>query len=204
MPRGSGNKSATDLLADARKLGADEAKIVKSKDIVVDRRVRLKCMVPVCEGYGKHLLCPPSTMSVDEFSKIVGLYKRGILVQVIADVDSVDKSDRSLNRDISRRLERQTNTVKWERRLHSIVNRLEALAFKEGYYLAAGLIGSSCTLCKQCVEPASGERCRHPFEARPSMQSMGIDVVATCRKSGLPLDLSSSKKVRWTGLVLLD
>ena len=80
----------------------------------------------------------------------------------------------------------------------------EAMAFKEGFYLAAGLIGGDCALCDECVGPQSGERCRHPFEARPSMEAMGIDVLETCRRVGLPLFLSSEKNVRWTGIVLLE
>jgi predicted metal-binding protein len=186
MLRDSHEGSMKRLLVAAKKYGADEAKIVAASDIVVDMRVRLKCMVPICEGYGRHMMCPPSAMSVDDFSRVLGSYKRGILVQVVQGSRLVDKTQES------------------ERKLHCVVNRLEALAFKEGYYLAAGLICSSCTLCKKCVEPASGEPCRHPFEARPSMQSMGIDVVATCRKVGLPIVFSSPNKVRWTGLVLID
>ena len=88
--------------------------------------------------------------------------------------------------------------------MHKLVNQIEALAFKEGFYLAAGLIGGDCALCLDCVTPRSGEPCRHPFEARPSMEAMGIDVLETCRRAGLPMFLSSRKNVRWTGIVLLE
>jgi len=193
-----------DLVSAARKFGADEVKAISTKDIIIDKRVRLKCGIPVCSDYGRHLLCPPNLMSVDEFSEVVGLYKRAIIVQVVSDVDSLEKSNRPLDAALCESVEKSTNTVKWERRLHDVVNRLETHAFKKGFYLAAGLIGGSCSLCRECVTPASGERCRHPFQARPSMEAMGMDVVATCKRVGLPLNLSSSKKVRWTGLVLLD
>jgi len=59
-------------------------------------------------------------------------------------------------------------------------------------------------LCDECVDQASGEACRHPFRARPSMQALGIDVIKTSKKAGLPVELSSSARVRWTGLLLLD
>ena len=202
--RRSEDKRLKNLVAAAKELGADEAKTVRAEDIVVDKRVRLKCAVPLCVDLGRHLLCPPNLMSVDEFSEILRLYKRAIILQVEADVDSSDKSRRRLDKDLCKNLERSTNSAKWERRLHGLVNQLETLAFKQGFYLAAGLIGGNCCLCRKCVEPMSGERCRHPFEARPSMEAMGIDVIRTCGKAGLPLSLSSKKKVRWTGLVLLD
>ena len=85
-----------------------------------------------------------------------------------------------------------------------LVNTTEAIAFKMGFYLAAGLSGGECCLCRKCVTPQSGRPCRHPFEARPSMEAMGIDVIATCKKAGVPVFLSSKKNIRWTGLVLLD
>lgn len=204
MARNSEDRRLKHLVTEANRLGAAEAKIVSTEDIAVDKRVRLKCAIPICADYSRHLLCPPNTMSVDEFSEILQLYKKAIILQVEADVDSSDKSRRHLDKEVCRTVEKSTNAAKWERRLHKLVNQVETLAFKEGFYLAAGLIGGSCCLCRKCVGLQSGESCRHPFEARPSMEAMGIDVLRTCRKIGLPIALSSSRKVRWTGLVLLD
>ena len=204
MARESGDPRSERLVAAAKRLGATEAKIVSTEDVVVDKRVRLKCAVPVCADYGRHLLCPPNVMSVDEFSETLRLYKKAIILQVEADVDSSDKSRRHLDKDVCKAVERSTDVAGWERRLHKLVNQVETLAFKEGFYLAAGLTGGSCHLCRECVGVQSGEPCRHPFEARPSMEAMGIDVVKTCKNVGLPLAISSKTKVRWTGLVLLD
>lgn len=204
MVRESDDRKLRRLVAAAKDLGATETKIVDTEGIIVDKRVRLKCAIPICADYGRHLLCPPNVISVDEFSGIVRLYRKAIILQIEADVDSVDKSKRHLDRDVCRTLERSTRAVKWERKLHKLVNQMETIAFKQGFYLAAGLIGGNCHLCRECVVPQSGELCRHPFEARPSMEAMGIDVVKTCKRAGLSLNLSSKKRVRWTGLVLLD
>jgi predicted metal-binding protein len=204
MARELEDKRLRHLTTAAKNLGATEAKVVSTEDIVIDKRVRLKCAIPVCVDFGRHLLCPPNTMSVDEFSEIVGLYRKAIILQIEADVDSSDKSGRHLDKVVCKNIERSTGAVRWERKLHRLVNQMETLAFKQGFYLAAGLTGGNCRLCRECVVPQSGELCRHPFEARPSMEAMGIDVAKTCKKVGLPLDLSSKKKVRWTGLVLLD
>ncbi|MBU0624300.1 MAG: DUF2284 domain-containing protein [Candidatus Thermoplasmatota archaeon] len=204
MAREPEDKKMRHLTAAAKNLGATEVKIVSTEDIVVDKRVRLKCAIPICVDYGRHLLCPPNAMSVDEFSEIVRLYRKAIILQVEADVDSSDKSRRHLDKDVCKNLERSTSTAGWETRLHRLVNQMETLAFKQGFYLAAGLTAGNCRLCRECVGPQSGELCRHPFEARPSMEAMGIDVVKTCKKVGLPLNLSSKKNVMWTGLVLLD
>ncbi len=192
------------LVRAAKELGADEAKIVDTERIVVDERVRLKCLVPVCDSYGRHLMCPPNLMSVKDFAQVLRRYRKALILQVEADYDSYGKAGRHLSKRTCDELERATNTREWKTTLHELVNRVEAAAFKEGYYLAAGLIGGSCALCPECVSHQSGEPCRRPFEARPSMEAMGIDVLKTCENAGLPLSLSSKEKVRWTGLVLLD
>lgn len=184
MTRKPEAKKLRQLVAAAKDFGATEAKIVSTEDIVVDKRVRLKCAVPLCADYGRHLLCPPNVMSVDEFSEIVRLYRKAIILQVEADVDSSDKSRKPLDRDVCRNIERLTSTARWERDLHVLVNHIETLAFKQGFYLAAGLIGGNCCLCRKCVVLQSGEQCRHPFEARPSMEALGSMLSRPARTLG--------------------
>jgi len=143
-------------------------------------------------------------MSVDEFKEILNCYGRALILQIEADVDSSDKSAKHLDDAICSEMESRTNSRKWQLKLLRLVNTTEAIAFKMGFYFAAGLSGGECCLCRECVTPQSGRPCKHPFEARPSMEAMGIDVIETCRKAGMPVFLSSKNKVRWTGLVLLD
>jgi len=203
MKRGDAGQELRDLLAFSKKRGASYAKIIDAEDVVVDPRVRLKCSVPLCTSYGKNLMCPPNTMSVDEFSRILRLYKKAILLQVETDMDSSDKSSRSLDGRLCEELDKTTDSMRWQKALHGLVNSVETEAFKQGFYLAAGLTGGECSLCGECVTVQSGKPCRHPFEARPSMEAMGIDVIRTCEKSGMPVKLSSKTKIRWTGLVLV-
>ncbi len=191
------------LVGAAMDLGADEAKIIEVGDIAVDKRVRLKCLVPLCASYGRNLMCPPNLMSVDEFASTLALYGKALILQVVTTCDSTDKSEGCLSRRTCDELEASTNTVEWKTKLHRLVNLLETRAFKEGFYLAAGLTGGDCSLCPECAALKGGEPCRHPFQARPSMEAMGIDVMKTCDNVGLPISFSSGEKVRWTGLVLL-
>ena len=191
-----------DLVDEAKRLGAAHAKVIFTKDIVVDKRVRLKCAVPVCSGYGTHLMCPPNVMSVDEFREILSAYKKALLFQVEADCGSLDRAPgESLSKRVEDRITEPDESMK---KLHLLVNALETMAFKRGFHFATGLIGGQCMLCPECIPPGSGKACRHPFEARPSMEAMGIDVVRTCERVGLKISLSSKESVRWTGLVLLD
>ncbi len=193
----------SDLIDIAQKAGATAAKIIPSELVVIDERVRLKGEVPRCAGYGQFLTCPPHVMSVEVFAKILPKYKRCLLVQVEAEgISSMDKHKGGID-----------NTVlKDNRELHrpfrlsllQVVEAVEAAAFKKGLCFAAGFVGGSCVLCDKCVEDKISEACRHPFRARPPMEAVGIDVIRTALSAGLPIHLSSSKNVVWTGLVLLN
>ncbi len=80
---------------------------------------------------------------------------------------------------------------------------LESAAFKMGYRFATAFAGGDCVLCDVCVGK-DGEACRHPFEARPSMEAVGIDVVATAEAAGLAIEMPAADKPCWTGLLLID
>ena len=91
-----------------------------------------------------------------------------------------------------------------QNRFARLMTDLERAAFKMGYRYAAAFSGGECVLCEECVGQASGEPCRHPFEARPSMEAVGIDVVATAVAAGLSVELPAEDHPAWTGLLLID
>jgi len=193
-------KRFSELIEIALRAGATAARIIPSDWVVIDERVRLKCEVPRCAGYGRFLTCPPQVMSVDAFLRIRTGYKWGLLVQVEAkEIDSTDKGKGRINQAILK--ENKKSHRPFKLKLLEIVEAVESAAFKKGMRFAAGLVGGSC---ERCVSDKSSTACRHPFRARPPMEAVGIDVVKTAENAGLPIHLSSSKNVVWTGLVLLD
>jgi predicted metal-binding protein len=62
---------------------------------------------------------------------------------------------------------------------------IESQAFTEGFYFAFSL--SDCGLCKECAGYRHAP-CVNPKKARPAFHSVGIDVFATVRKFGLPIE----------------
>ena len=171
--------------------GASDVVLINTADIIVDERVRLKCQVPVCDSYNKNLMCPPYVPSVAEFRKILKKYKQGLLIQVSAELN-----------------EKYVNAPTEEvfvpaRKLHELINAGEKEAFTAGFRFAAGFIGGCCRLCDECVVVHGGTHCRFPFKARPSMEAVGIDVMETVAKVGLPVSFPISNQVTWTGLILL-
>ncbi|MEE9611077.1 MAG: DUF2284 domain-containing protein, partial [Desulfatiglandales bacterium] len=89
-------------------------------------------------------------------------------------------------------------------RLHKLVNEVEGMAMSLAFPYALGLIGGECMLCPECVGVGSKEGCRRPYQARPSMEGVGIDVFKTSINAGLPFEMLPKKEIIWSGLVLLD
>jgi len=80
---------------------------------------------------------------------------------------------------------------------------LEREIFLSGYYKAFGMGGGPCELCASCT---FDEGCRHPEEARPSMEACGIDVFATARRHGFTIDVVRRRRdpQHYFGLVLIE
>ncbi len=176
-------------------MGASQAVAIPVADIVVDERTLLKCLVPLCPHYGLDLMCPPNVLSVSKFKEILNCYHRTILIKV--DVPLNDPPGGGGKAEYMHAV-RDT-----QKRLHSIVSRIEYLCIEQGYHFAAGLVGGSCPLCEECVGIKSGLPCRHPLQARPAMEAMGVDVMATTKRVGLRLSFGQNETRSWVGLVLI-
>lgn len=85
-----------------------------------------------------------------------------------------------------------------------IVVEMERKIFLDGYYKAFGFGAGPCKLCEEC----DIGNCRHPAEARPSMEACGIDVFATIKANGFPIgvlkDKNGEDKINCYGLVLVE
>jgi predicted metal-binding protein len=83
-----------------------------------------------------------------------------------------------------------------------VVARLEREVFLAGYYKALAFGAGPCELCEEC----DTRQCRHPEEARPSMEACGIDVYATARANGFPIEVvrDRSCEQNYYGLVLIE
>lgn len=79
----------------------------------------------------------------------------------------------------------------------------EKAAFQAGFYKSFAFWAGPCALCQVC--PDEGV-CRHPQEARPSMEGAGIDVFSTVRRAGFCIKTLVSREefVKYYGLLLLE
>jgi len=194
-----------DLCDFAVESGATRAKVIEAGLIVIDERVQLKCRYPPCLFYGKNLMCPPYTPSAKEFGEYTAKYKHAIIVQIETPIEE----------EIKRRIRRKGAKLKellkdyelfehgragWKK-LVDVVSAVEREAFNKGYYLSLGLTAGTCRLCATCDPKLP---CRHPWEARPSMEAVGIDVHKTTKNAGLELKWNTKELMTISGLILID
>ncbi|MGQ9722775.1 MAG: DUF2284 domain-containing protein [Candidatus Jordarchaeum sp.] len=193
----------------AVKEGASRAKGIDTSLIVVDERVQLKCRYPPCINYGRNLMCPPYTPTAKEFREILQNYKYAIIFQI----------DKTMNKKIQDYLKnKETNLLDLSKdeefiklvldtgedegaEANRIITALEREAFKKGYRLTLGLTVGPCRLCKECD---TKNLCKHPWEARPSMEAVGIDVSKTAENAGFKIQWGTKESMNLTALILID
>lgn len=163
----------------ARSGGATVAKVFPVARVVVAEWVRLKCQFG-CGGYNKRLCCPPYTPTPEQTRRVLSEYRYALIYTFDGHGDA-----------------------RYRRRQQKLLADLERTAFLDGWYKAFGLGAGPCRLCSECD---TTRRCKHPYEARPSMESVGIDVYATCRNAGIRLDVVTclDETPRYVHLLLLD
>lgn len=176
------------LEEEALKMGCEEAQIIPADQVVVENRVRLKCMVG-CPTYGKNLRCPPNTPSVEEFRRILSEYSYAMLLKIKGpEISSGDMYD----------------YFSFYKEKINILLEIESAAFKEGYNFATAFFAGSCKLCDDCN--VEGE-CLNPTTARFSMESQGINVFKTVENAGMELEFDTKNYppiITLVALLLID
>jgi predicted metal-binding protein len=187
-PRALGQKDTEMTGADLERyrelalaLGASAAAIIPAGDVVVDERVRLKCLVPRCLRAGETPNCPPHAPDLDLVRRSLDRFSWAILFK--CDVEPLEDYAPGSGETKAE----QRRVLSFHKQSSDVVYGLERQAYKDGYHLALGFGGGSCKdyLCQGmlCQFLDSG-RCRFPHRARPAMEAVGIDVIDLINKAG--------------------
>jgi predicted metal-binding protein len=165
----------------ALELGATASVVIPASDVVVDERVRLKCLVPRCLRAGETPNCPPNAPDLDLVRRAFARYSWAVLFK--CDVGLIEEYAPGAGQTEAQK----RRVLSFHRPGSDVVYGLERQAYKDGYHLAMGFGGGSCKdyLCQGmlCQFLDSG-RCRFPHRARPAMEAMGIDVISLINKVG--------------------
>jgi len=203
-------KSLDFLRKQALESGAEDAKIIPVKKIVIEERVVLKCGLG-CEKYGKSLACPPYAPSPRKFRKIVSEYRYALFMKFKShaegDADLIKYLAKTDDPAVPQEMKAKVDVFwsAWKndmKKLLDTVVELEKTAAGKGYLLAVGLVSGSCQLCEKCnLEKGF---CIHPALRRYSEEAVGVNVKATAEKAGIKFTLPFDKNPETFALLLID
>lgn len=152
--------------------GFNEYVWIHPREIRVAQWVRIKCLYG-CDDYGR-ACCPPNVPEISSCREFFGEYTRAVVLGFHFEAEK-GNYPKQLSRQIDQRLV-----------------ELERQVFLAGYYKAFVFTQSCCSLCTECA--ASRADCHFPEKSRPSAEAFGVDVYATVREQGLPINVVSTPK----------
>lgn len=171
-----------ELLGVALRGGAADAKVVTAADVVLDPRVRFKCMIPKCFASGTCAHCPPDGFSYEEVLQTVSRYDKGIFFRVLVKSDTI--SGAGISECINEgKLDEQGRLINLGAHYILVFQVVALLARKarQWGYEPSGFTAGTCrdVLChfqSYCQAMMTTRGCRHSDISRPSMESCGMDV----------------------------
>jgi len=190
-------KSLTQL---ACRLGASDAKVIFTIDIVVDDGLAKLCKEPRCENYGQSTSCPPYVQGPSKFRELLKNFHHAIVIKIDIPLEILLSNER---RDIMKLL-------------HEIGAEIERSAIQMGYPNSKAFVGGSCKqiFCKDyidCRVLTEGKECRNPRDSRPSMSGFGINVSKLMQVAGWTMNRNISEDGQDTtsmstvsGLILIN
>jgi predicted metal-binding protein len=164
--------------ARAIELGATDARIITTDMVLIDERVRAKCLYPKCSFYGTNANCPPRSLDLDMTRKIVNNYQYAIFTRWVVPSEEVAGTEA---RD-------ERLSIPSRRKNHEMISRVESEAFFSGYHLALGFADGPCKsiFCPdiECSAVVPGQACRHSLRARSAMEAVGMNAFTMAARAG--------------------
>ncbi|MFW9969086.1 MAG: DUF2284 domain-containing protein [Candidatus Odinarchaeota archaeon] len=209
------NKIINEIISKSKIKASGHAKLITTDKIVIDPRVRWKCQIPVCFGFGTSINCPPHSPNTNEMREIVNSYRYAILISFYPPIKN------HVFPSILLGVQGDINL------LSQMVGMIETEATYMGYYLAMGFKGGPCVGCgffspeyfkdlmqQKKIPPCpvlDNQMCRQYLRARPALEACGVDSFATAVKCGekAPFVINpehpkeSVPFVVWHGIVLV-
>ena len=148
--------------------GYGDYKWIDPQKIVVAQWVRMKCMFG-CGEYGHNACCPPNVPSVTECKRFFHEYQDAVIFR------------------FEKAVAKPEDRHKWSKKVNIKLAKLEREVFLAGYERAFLLFMDSCGICADCAETREG--CKEPRSARPSPESMAVDVYSTAKLFGFPIEV---------------
>lgn len=173
------------LLELALTAGAARAAVLTQDQIVLSETFRDICRANQCGSFGRCWMCPPFLGPVRELMDKVRSYPQALWYQSVSPVED--------SFDIEGMFAAAREHALLSQRIQG---QLSVLLKKPWLHLSCG----GCHLCPVCAK-VTGEPCRKPDRALPSLEGYGIDVYRTTITTDLPY-INGKNTVTYFGMIL--
>lgn len=148
--------------------GFTDFKWIKADQIQVAQWVRVKCLFG-CAMYGKRGTCPPNVPPIDQCREFFSEYSDAAIFH------------------LQKAIEKTDDYKPWSREAKQRLLEIERQVFLTGYHKAFLVSFEACSECAECS--ADRNNCKNQKMARPGADAMGVDVYATARSVGYPIQV---------------
>ena len=162
--------------------GAFKATVITARHIETDICFRHMCVSNACGMYGKNWMCPPAVGEISALTAQLKLYDHALVYQSVCKLKD--------HFDFEGMMEAQTAHRQLSHHISAIFRGQETL------HLGAG----ACTVCRQCAM-ITGENCRHPDLAIPSLEAYGVNVIQLAKAADMRY-INGEDTVTYFGAVL--
>ena len=154
------NKLFEKLSAIPLEFGAYKANIIEVKEISVDKSFRDMCEANSCGMYGRCYMCPPDIGDIEDLMAEVGKYDYALVYQTVSELED--------SYDFEGMIEAKKKSYPLSQNLRNVFSDMN---ITNALHLGCG----GCGVCKTCAKQ-TGEPCRFPKKALPSLEAYGVNV----------------------------
>ena len=171
----------------ALSLGAFRAAVIPVSDVETDASFRDMCASNVCGNYGRNWMCPPDAGDIHDLMAELRTYSYALVYQTVSELeDSFDFE----------------GMVEAKRRTYPLAQSMREIFKNCGIKKVLHLGAGGCGVCKSCAKQ-TGEPCRFPEKAMPSLEAYGFNVSALAKSAGMKY-INGQNTVTYFGAVLFS
>ena len=181
------NKIFDRLTAEAISLGSFKSNVISAENIPTDKSFRAMCEANSCGVYGKCYMCPPDVGDIDTLMSEIGNYDYALVYQTVTALeDSFDFEGMAAAKKSFYTVSQKLRKV------------FEDMGITNALHLGAG----GCGVCSVCAK-RTGEPCRFPHLATPSLEAYGVNVSQLAKAADMNY-INGKDTVTYFGAVLFS
>ena len=175
------------LVSEALKLGAYKANVIDANNISCDSSFRDMCAVNSCGMYGTCYMCPPDVGDIEALMEKIKDFDFALVYQTVTELDD--------SFDFEGMMEAKRKSYPLAQNLRKVFSDMK---ISKVLHLGVG----GCGVCKPCAKQ-TGEPCRFPEKAMPSLEAYGINVSELAKTAGIKY-INGQNTVTYFGAVLFS